>query len=104
MKQELKNDFKELTYKGAFKLYGTPLSTEVKDRIDKELNIIIKNGGVNLYRIAQKLVEKSSQDGYIVGNLGAIGSSIVAYCLGITEIDPIKYNIPFETFAGFNRK
>ena len=44
----------------------------------------------------------ANENGYIVGTRGAVASSLVSYCLGITEIDPIKYNIPFETFAGIN--
>ena len=95
-------EIKELVYKGAYKIYGDTLPKEVKDRLNKELKSIIDNGYSTIYLIAQRLVKRTNDDGYIVANRGAIGSSLVAYCIGITEIDPIKYNIPFEIFAGLN--
>ena len=95
-------EIKDLAYKGAHRIYGNLLSTQVQERLDKELKSIIENDYATLYTIAQKLVQKSNEDGYIVGTRGISGASLVAYCLGITEVDPIKYNIPFETFAGFN--
>ncbi len=96
------NEIKELAYKRAYKIYGKKLSKEVENRLNEELKSIIDNGYATIYLIAQKLVEKANEDGYIVGNRGAIGSSLVAYCIGITEIDPLKYNIPFEVFAGID--
>lgn len=95
-------EIKELAYKGAYNIYGNPLPIEVEERLNIELNSITENNFSTLYMIAQKLVQKSNSDGYIVGNRGSVASSLVAYCIGITEVDPIKYNIPFETFAGFN--
>ena len=92
----------ELAYKGATKIYGKQLSNAVKERLNNELKSIIDNNFSGIYLVSQKLVEKSNKDGYIVGIRGSIGSSLVAYCLGITEVDPIKYEIPFEVFAGFN--
>lgn len=97
-----KTIIKELAYKGAYKIYGDILPKEVEDRLNKELKSIIENDYATLYIIAQRLVKKANKDGYIVGNRGAVGASLVAYCLGITETDPIKYDIPFEVFAGFN--
>ncbi len=100
--ENIEMEIKELAYDGAYSIYGNPLPTEVKERLDKELNSIIENEDfATLYMIAQKLVKKSNEDGYIVGSRGGIASSLVAYCIGITEVDPIKYKIPFETFAGF---
>ena len=96
------NDIKELAFNGAYKLYGNPLSKEIEERLNEELYSIVENGFATLYIIAQRLVSKSNKDGYIVGTRGLVGSSLVAYCIGITEIDPIKYNIPFEVFSGFN--
>lgn len=95
-------ELKELAYSGAYKIYGDVLPTQVQERLDKELKTIIENDFATLYMIAQKLVKKSNEYGYIVGNRGTSGSSLVAYCIGITETDPIKYNIPFETFSGFD--
>lgn len=95
------NKIRELAFEGAYKIYGDTLSKEVEDRLNKELKSIIDNDYSTIYLIAQKLVKKANDDGYIVGNRGAVGSSLVAYCLGITETDPIKNNIPFEVFTGF---
>ena len=94
-------EIKELAYNGAYRIYEKTLPKQVQERLDKEQKSIIENDYTTLYMIAQKLVQKSNEDGYIMGIRGSVGSSLVAYCLGITEIDPIKYNIPFETFAGY---
>ncbi len=96
------NEIKELSYQGAYKIYGNILPKKIQSRLEKELELIIENGYASLYIIAQRLVKKANEDGYIVSTRGAIGSSLVAYCLGITEVNSIKYNIPFETLAGFN--
>jgi len=94
-------EFKTLVYDGAYKKYGNPLPVEVEERLDKELTSIIENKFDTIYLIAQKIVQKSNQAGYIVGFRGSVGSSLVAYCCGITEVDPLKFNIPFETFLGY---
>ena len=95
-------EIKDLAYNGAHRIYGNPLPIKVQDRLDKELKSIIKNDYATLYMIAQKLVQKSNEDGYVVGTRGTASASLVAYCVGITEVDPIRFNIPFETFTGFN--
>ena len=95
------NEIRELAYQGAYKIYGDTLSKEVENRLNKELKSIIDNGFSTIYLIAQRLVKKANEDGYIVGNRGSVGSSLAAYCLGITETDPLKYNIPFEAFSDF---
>ena len=64
--------------------------------------MIIRADYSTLYLIAQRLVKKSNEDGYLVGFRGSVGASLTAYCIGITEVDPIKYNIPFEVFAGLD--
>ena len=86
----------------AREIYGTDLPDHVKERLDYELNNILRNGYAVIYMIAQKLVKKSNEDGLMVGTRGSAGASLVAYLLGITGIDPLKYNIPFETFAGID--
>ena len=83
-------------------IFGDILPDSVKERLDYELSSILENGYAVIYIIAQKLVKKSNDAGYIVGSRGSVGASLVAYLLGITEIDPLKYDIPFETFAGID--
>ena len=93
-------EIKDLAYKSAYRIYGNPLPIKIQERLDRELKSIIENDYATLYMIAQKLVQKSNEDGYVVGTRGTAGASLVAYCAGITEVDPIRFNIPFETFAG----
>ena len=72
-------EIKDLAYKGAHRIYGNSLSIKVQERLDKELKSIIENDYATLYMIAQKIVEKANEDGYIMGFRGAVGSSLVAY-------------------------
>lgn len=83
-------EIKELTYSKAYKLYGRVLPKEVQARLDKELNSITENNFATLYMIAQKLVKKANEDKYVVGNRGYISSSLVAYLIDITEVNPLQ--------------
>lgn len=89
-------EVKRLTYDKALELYGENPPKLIKDRIEKELNSIINNGFAVLYLIAQKLVHKSVESGYLVGSRGSVGSSLVAYLMGITEVNslPPHYRCP----------
>jgi len=79
----------EMTYKNAKEMYGDPLPPIIQDRIEKELNSIIKNKFAPIYYIAYMLVDHSKKAGYVVGSRGSVGSSLVAYFMGITEVNAL---------------
>jgi DNA polymerase-3 subunit alpha len=93
-----------LTYKGAKAKYGEPFSDEVKERIDFELNTIKRMGFPGYFLIVQDFIAEARKMNVSVGpGRGSAAGSVVAYCLGITDIDPIKYDLLFERFLNPDR-
>ncbi len=91
-------------YENAHKMYGENLPDIVLNRLEKELNCIISNGYSIMYVIASKCVEHSNEQGFLVGSRGSVGSSFVATCAGITEVNPLKphYRCPSCAYSDFD--
>jgi DNA polymerase III subunit alpha len=102
---ETEDDYlRHLTYIGAQKKYGEGLTQAITDRIDFELETIKKTGYPGYFLIVQDFTSKAREIGVSVGpGRGSAAGSVVAYCIGITNVDPIKYDLLFERFLNPDR-
>ena len=98
------NYLKHLTYIGAKERYGDPMPEDVVARLEFELDVIKRMGFPGYFLITQDFINEARQMGVIVGpGRGSAAGSAVAYCTGITNIDPIKYDLLFERFLNPDR-
>ncbi len=96
---------KKLTYEGAYRLYGNPLPPEVDERLNFELHIMKTMGFPGYFLIVQDFINYGRNNlGVSIGpGRGSAAGSAAAYCLGITQVDPIKYDLLFERFLNPDR-
>ena len=95
---------RHLTFKGAEERYGTPVPENVTTRLDFELNTIKQMGYPGYFLIVQDFINKAREMGVLVGpGRGSAAGAAVSYCTGITNIDPIKYDLLFERFLNPDR-
>lgn len=93
-----------LTYEGAYERYGDPIPKEAKERLEFEIDTIVNMGFPGYFLIVQDFIRAAREMGVAVGpGRGSAAGSAVAYCLGITDIDPMKYNLLFERFLNPDR-
>ena len=85
----INEQFREMAYKNAKKMYGDPLPKNVEERLEKELTSITKHGFAVIYMITHEIVKQSLNDDYLVGSRGSVGSSLAATMTEITEVNPM---------------
>lgn len=88
---------KDISYQGAIEIYGS-LTTEVKDRLDYELDVIEQRGYSPYFLIVGDMVRWCREQGIVTTTRGSAAGALVLYCVGITEVDPLRYGLPFERF------
>lgn len=98
------NYLRHLVYQGAEKRYGSPVNEDIKKRLEFELNTIKLMGYPGYFLITQDFINKAREMGVLVGpGRGSAAGAAVSYCTGITNIDPVKYNLLFERFLNPDR-
>lgn len=96
--------FRDLCFKGAYRIYGENLPSEVTERLEYELSVINKMGYVDYFLIVWDFVNYAKRNDIPVGpGRGSGAGSLAAYCIGITGIDPLRYNLLFERFLNPER-
>lgn len=96
--------FRSLCYEGLYRRYGKEVGADKKERLEYELSVVHSMGYVDYYLIVADYVNYAKSHGIPVGaGRGSGAGSIAAYCIGITEIDPIKYDLLFERFLNPER-
>ncbi len=105
LRVKFESDYLEhLTYEGAYIRYGNPIPADVKERIDFELNTIKTMGFPGYFLIVQDFINAARKMGVLVGpGRGSAAGAVVSYCVGITNIDPLKYDLLFERFLNPDR-
>lgn len=98
--KKLQEDIKEITYKRLLEIYKQNIPKNIQERYEYELKSILENNFENIYMFLYYISKKVKEDNEYFLLSGTIGSSFIVYLLGITDIDPIKYNIPFEVSSG----
>lgn len=94
----------KITFQRAENIYGRPLSAEVLKRLSHELSIIKKTGFAGYFLVVKDITDFARRNGILVGvGRGSAAGSLVCYCLGITEVDPLKYGLIFERFLNPER-
>ena len=99
-KSTISKYIKEKCYIKAKKIYGEKLPYDIEERLKLELNSIIENNFEIKYLVTSEVAKKSKEMGYLSYTRGSVGNSFVAFLLEITDFNPLKYNLPFEMFAG----
>ena len=103
-KNDMKKYLSDLTHKGLYKRLDGKITKEYNDRLEYELGIINDMGFTNYFLIVWDYIKYAKKSGILVGpGRGSAASSLVSYCLGIIDIDPIKYNLLFERFLNPGR-
>lgn len=89
---------KQMAYEGAHKFFGEKLDDVITKRLDYELGVIEKKGYSPYFLLFNKIVSHTNQVGIYTNTRGSAAGSLVSYCCGITTVDPIRFNLPFERF------
>ena len=93
-----------LAFEGAYRRYGKPTPAEVKERLKKELKIINRNSYPAYFLMWHEIISSARSLGVQIGpGRGSMACSLVLYCLGITQVDPLKFGLSFDDFVDFCR-